>query len=148
MSEGTGIMRCPLCGYEFEASAKSCHSSCAFNESCGIICCPNCGYQIPDERKSRLANTVRRFLARNKQEETVLPPVRPLSTLRGGQSGKVVAVNSINHSRVERLNILGLTTESHVKVEQRNPTFVVRVGFTEISIEREIADDILVEVAP
>ena len=139
-------MQCPLCGCEFDQIAMSCHSSCVFNESCGIICCPNCGYQLPDERKSRLAETVRRFLARRRAEAETLAPVRPLSMMKPQQTGKVVAIQSDNHTRVERLNVLGLVPDALIMVEQKRPTFVIRVGFTELSVEREIADDILVEV--
>lgn len=139
-------MRCPLCGYEFEISAMSCHSSCAFNESCGIICCPNCGYQIPDERKSRLAEALRRMLARRQRHQPDPEPVRPLSSLSAGESGKIVAIQTDNYARIERLNVLGVMTDARVKVTQTRPTYVLNVGFTELSIERDIADDILVEV--
>lgn len=140
-------MQCPLCSYKFEPSAMSCHSSCAFNESCGIICCPNCGYQMPDESKSRLVQTLRRFLARRRGDGGNLTPVRPLSSLRAGQSGKIIAIQSDNHTRVERLNVLGLVADAQVKVEQTRPTYVLNVGFTELTVECEIADEILVEVS-
>lgn len=140
-------MRCPLCGYEFEAEAMACHTSCAFNEGCGIICCPNCGYQIPDERKSYLAEALRRLFNRNDKTELSRSPVRPLSAMRPGQSGKVVAIESDNHMRIERLNVLGLTTDASIKLKQKRPAYVVRVGFTELSVDNEIADDIMVEVA-
>ena len=139
-------MRCPLCGFEFEPTSMSCHSSCAFNDSCGIICCPNCGYQIPDERKSRMADALRRFIAR-RREETNLEPVRPLSAMQPGQSGKVVAINSANHSRIERLHVLGLVTDALVTLEQKRPTYVLKVGFTEFSIDYEIATNIMVDVS-
>jgi Fe2+ transport system protein FeoA len=139
-------MRCPLCGFEFEPTSMSCHSSCAFNDSCGIICCPNCGYQIPDERKSRMADALRRFIAR-RREETNLEPVRPLSAMQPGQSGKVVAINSENHSRIERLHVLGLVTDALVTLEQKRPTYVLKVGFTELSIDYDIATNIMVDVS-
>ena len=139
-------MRCPLCGFEFEITAMSCHSSCAFNDSCGIICCPNCGYQIPDERKSRLADGLRRFLSRRQNKVEEQPPIRPLSTLLAGQMGRVIAIHSENHARVEKLNVLGLTADAQVIVEQKRPTYVLRVGFTEFSVEADIADEILVEI--
>jgi Fe2+ transport system protein FeoA len=139
-------MRCPLCSFEFEVTAMSCHSSCAFNDSCGIICCPNCGYQIPDERKSRLADGLRRFLSRSQGKTEEQPAIRPLSTLSAGQVGRVIAVHSENHARVEKLNVLGLITDAQVIVEQKRPTFVLRVGFTEFSVEADIADEILVEI--
>jgi len=139
-------MRCPLCGFEFEPTSMSCHSSCAFNDSCGIICCPNCGYQIPDERKSRMADALRRFIAR-RREETTLDPVRPLSAMQPGQSGKVVAINSTNHMRIERLHVLGLVTDALITLEQKRPTYVLKVGFTELSIDYEIATNIMVDVS-
>lgn len=137
-------MRCPLCGYEFDETLLSCHSSCAFNETCGIICCPNCGYQVADERKSRLAEALRRVLQRRSTPDDGLA-VRPLSAMQSGQSGKVIALNSINHTRVEKLHVLGLVEGAHFTLEQKRPTIVLRVGFTELSLEREIADEILVE---
>ena len=139
-------MRCPLCGYEFETTAMTCHTSCAFNENCGIICCPNCGYQMPDERKSRLAEVLRRMIARKREKSILGERIRPLSTLQPGQSGKVVSIQSTHDQRVERLHILGLTDGATIMLEQKRPTFVLRAGFTELSIEREVANDIIVEV--
>jgi Fe2+ transport system protein FeoA len=141
------MMRCPLCGFEFDATAMSCHSSCAFNESCGIICCPNCGYQMADEQKSRLASVLRRLLEQRHAKAAALAPVRPLTELAAGEYGKVVAIQSANHARVERLNVLGLIPDAQIRLEQKRPTYVVRVGFTELSVEREIAQDILVDTA-
>ncbi len=139
-------MKCPLCGFEFEPTSMSCHASCAFNDSCGIICCPNCGYQIPDETKSRMANALRLYIARKRGEGKKLEPIRPLSTLHAGQSGKVVAINSVNHSRIERLHVLGLVTDAIITLEQKRPTYVLRVGFTELTIDQEIATNIMVDV--
>ncbi|MFN8371927.1 MAG: FeoA domain-containing protein [Anaerolineae bacterium] len=139
------MIHCPLCGFEFESTAMSCHSSCAFNESCGIICCPNCGYQMPDEQKSRVAEALRRWLSRRREQQELLP-VRPLSAMRPGESGKVVAINSQSHNRVERLHVLGLINDAHVTLEQKRPTYVLRVGFTELSIEQDIAQEIMVDV--
>jgi Fe2+ transport system protein FeoA len=140
-------MRCPLCGYEFEPEAMSCHSSCAFNDACAIICCPNCGYQMPDERRSRLAGALRRMLARKQNQPGSDEKVRPLSMMQPGQSGKVVTIQSAHDGRIERLHILGLTDGAAITLEQKRPTFVLRAGFTELSLEREIADEILVEVS-
>ncbi len=139
-------MHCPLCGFEFEPTSMSCHSSCAFNDSCGIICCPNCGYQIPDEHKSRMADALRRFIARRREEDNQ-EPVRPLSAMQPGQSGKVVAINSTNHMRIERLHVLGLVTDALITLEQKRPTYVLKVGFTELSIDHEIATNIMVDVS-
>jgi Fe2+ transport system protein FeoA len=139
-------MRCPLCGNEFDETAMACHSSCVFNENCGIICCRNCGYQLVDEQKTRLATSLRRWLSHRTHSDDHLPPVRPLSAMQPGQSGTVVEIVSPNYTRIERLHVLGLITDAPITLEQKHPTFVLRVGFTQLSIEREIADDILVNV--
>jgi Fe2+ transport system protein FeoA len=139
-------MQCPLCGYEFDETALSCHASCAFNKACAIICCPNCGYQVADEGKSRLAAALRRALRQRRIPNAAELPVRPLSAMQPGQSGTVVAIDSDHHARVERLHVLGLVENAQVTLEQTRPTIVLRVGFTELSVEREVADEIVVEV--
>jgi Fe2+ transport system protein FeoA len=138
-------MQCPLCGYNFDEKQMVCHSSCAFNQACAVICCPNCGYQMTDLSKSRLASALRRALNRRRD---ALPPVRPLSALLPGECGKIVSIESPNDKRLERLHILGLVPEAQVTLEQRQPAFVLRVDFTEVSVERDIADTILVDVTP
>ncbi len=56
------MIACPLCGYEFDATGLSCVASCpmAALQGCHLVCCPNCGYQMVDERKSGLAQWLRR----------------------------------------------------------------------------------------
>lgn len=93
-----------------------------------------------------MANALRRFIAR-RQEQYSSEPVRPLSTMQPGQSGKVVAINSDNHARIERLHVLGLVTDATVTLEQKRPTYVLKVGFTELSIDHDIATNIMVDVS-
>lgn len=138
-------MLCPLCGYEFDSTLLSCHSSCAFNEACAIICCPNCGYQMADERKSRIATILRRLLT-SEQKTDEISPVRAVSGMKPGQSGKVVDIRSKNHARIERLNTLGLIENTRLVLEQTQPAYVLRVGFTEVSVEQDVANDIFVEL--
>jgi len=42
----------------------TCASACpmAAVQGCNLVCCPNCGYQMVDERKSGLAQLLRRAL--------------------------------------------------------------------------------------
>ncbi len=70
---------------------------------------------------------------------------RRLSDLRPGQSGTVVSIESHSAARLDRLSLMGVTPGFAVTLEQRQPAYVVRVGFTELSIEREVADEIVVE---
>jgi DtxR family transcriptional regulator, Mn-dependent transcriptional regulator len=95
--------------------------------------------------KSRVAITLKRLLSR-RQTNNNLSPVRPLSSMNPGQSGTVLEIASPHHVRVERLQVLGLITDAPITLEQKNPTYVLRVGFTQLAVEREIADDILVKI--
>lgn len=54
-------MICPLCGFHFDESARTCQAGCplAAVQGCQLICCPNCGYQMVDEAKSGLARLLR-----------------------------------------------------------------------------------------
>jgi Fe2+ transport system protein FeoA len=140
-------MKCQLCGYEFDEQQLSCHSSCALNKHCAIICCPNCSYQVVDESKSGLVAAFKKTL------EHI--PVKlfhkgtcPLSEMKPGESGTVVAIETSSDTRLERLSLLGVAPGVHIQLQQRRPTYVLRVGFTELSIEKEIAREILVQLKP
>jgi len=69
-----------------------------------------------------------------------------LSELRPGQSGTVVSIESRSAARLNRLSLLGLVPGCRVALEQRRPAFVLRVGFTELSVEHEVADEIVIEM--
>jgi Fe2+ transport system protein FeoA len=70
-----------------------------------------------------------------------------LSDLPPGESGTVMAVQSASASRLHRLSLLGVLPGSTITVIQRWPSYVMRVGFTELSLDGEIADDILLAPA-
>ncbi len=55
-------MNCPLCGYDFDETDHACQAKCpmAAVQGCSLVCCPHCGYQMVDERKSGLAQLLRR----------------------------------------------------------------------------------------
>jgi ferrous iron transport protein A len=147
------MMRCQLCGFEFDQTQMSCHASCALNAYCAVICCPNCGHQTVDESKSKLAQGLRRLLERTNRRQAAVkgPMVEPvtcrLSELWPGQSATVISVESQNASRLERLSVYGVMPGCQLTLQQRQPTFVARIGFTELSFEREVADEILIQPA-
>lgn len=144
----SSLTTCPLCGHSFDAAQLACHASCMFNARCAIICCPNCGYQVPDSRRSVLAEGLRRWLNHRSGPVQSLEQVCRLTELHPGQCGQVVRIESTAHDRVEKLQVLGLFPASMVTLEQKRPAYVVRVGFTELSLERDIAEQIVVRVQP
>ncbi len=146
-------MECPLCGYEFDENSMQCHTSCPMNAGCSMMCCPQCGYQMVDETKTRAAGWLRRLLSGRQKanaapialsaESAMAPGVRRLTELKLGQSGEVVAIETRQASRLDRLSALGVVPGSAVMLLQRAPAFILRVGETELTVDEQIAQEIL-----
>jgi Fe2+ transport system protein FeoA len=96
---------------------------------------------MADESRLHLTRFVRRLVGREANVQWT--GARPLSTLRAGESGTVVSVDA----RQEQLSVFGLIPGARVTLEQRQPAYVLRVGFTELSVERDVAERIVVETA-
>jgi Fe2+ transport system protein FeoA len=69
-----------------------------------------------------------------------------LSALQRGQSARVIAIHASDPALVDRLHLYGLVSGAQITLEQRSPTFVLQIGFTELSIERAVVDTIHVKV--
>jgi DtxR family Mn-dependent transcriptional regulator len=72
----------------------------------------------------------------------------PLSELKPGQSAQVAELKSDNPARLDRLGAFGLVPGILVRLEQAQPAFILRVGETEISVDKEVASEIVVLSAP
>ncbi len=68
----------------------------------------------------------------------------PLSLLKPGQSAEVVELKSHDPARLDRLSAFGLAPGSLVQMEQVRPALIFRVGETEISVDQDVASEILV----
>ena len=86
---------------------------------------------------------LRRFRA-GRSEEQVHGP-RPLSKLGTGESGTVVRIVSTAPDRVVKLSSLGVMPGVSIRLVQRQPAVVLQIAETTIAIDREVADEILVE---
>ena len=69
----------------------------------------------------------------------------PLNQLKPGQAARVVALRSGDPARLDRLSAYGLVPGSQVSLEQARPTFIFRIGETEIAIDAEVAGEIWVQ---
>jgi DtxR family Mn-dependent transcriptional regulator len=74
----------------------------------------------------------------------VRPLVTPLSEASIGGEYRIVFIASRSHRRLDRLCALGLVPGAALRLHQRLPAFVVRVGETDVALEPEIAADVLV----
>lgn len=68
----------------------------------------------------------------------------PLTELSSGDECEIVRVESKRRTRADRLAAYGVTPGAVLTLQQKFPTFVVRVGETDLALDTEIASDILV----
>ncbi len=73
------------------------------------------------------------------------PFVIPLSTTRIGETYQIVFITPESHARLDRLAVLGILPGSSIRIHQKNPSYVVRVGESDIALDPDIAKDIYVK---
>ncbi|MFQ6016069.1 MAG: metal-dependent transcriptional regulator [Anaerolineae bacterium] len=78
-------------------------------------------------------------------QKEMRPLVMPLTDFELGREGRIVFVTAKYPTRLDRLAALGVIPGSTVRVHQRHPTYVIKVGETEIAIEGDIAGEIYVK---
>lgn len=71
-----------------------------------------------------------------------------LCELPPGQSAEVAKIDSQDSGRLLKLSAFGLVPGSRVRLQQRSPAFVVWVGETQLSLDREVARDIILYFNP
>lgn len=67
-----------------------------------------------------------------------------LAELQPGQSGRVAEIRSEDGGRLMKLASLGVVPGSLLHLHQRKPVYIVWVGETMLSLERSVAQDIVV----
>lgn len=91
--------------------------------------CPH-GRRIPPGRCCRQA------------AQAVTPVVKPLTDFAPGCTARIVFLSPRFHHRLDRLNSFGILPGAEVQLHQKRPTFVLRIGATEVAIEKEVAREI------
>jgi Fe2+ transport system protein FeoA len=71
----------------------------------------------------------------------------PLHTLKPGQLARVVELRSSDAARLDRLASYGLVPGSTLWLDQLRPALVLRIGETELSLDYNVARDIMVSLA-
>jgi DtxR family Mn-dependent transcriptional regulator len=72
--------------------------------------------------------------------------VKPLSALRESDRGTVVEVRADRSGRSDRLLALGVTPGARVTLLQRFPGVVFLCDQTELAVERNVADAVIVRL--
>lgn len=73
--------------------------------------------------------------------------VLPLSELSPGDRGKVAYLRTENSKRLQKLLTLGILPGVEVEMLQRFPSFVFRIGHSQMAVDREMAEGIHVRLA-
>ena len=138
-------VQCPMCGLEFEKTDTVCERSCMLNTSCNSVRCPSCDYEFPE--KARGLSWMRRIFRRR-----TAPPELPqngstvtLDAMRAGERAELLQLTCMNNTRRNTLTVFGLTPGTEITLLQRSPSFVIRVGETELGLGHEIARGIYVK---
>ena len=133
---------CPLCGYEFRDSDTGCHAGCPMSKHCNLIKCPNCQYEFPAHPET--LGWLRRFF-RREPRPVCRQKMLTLGDLQEGESVELVCLNSEHASRRNSLAVYGLVPGCRLTLLQKRPSFVIRVGETELALEDSIAREICVK---
>ncbi|HET9225473.1 MAG TPA: FeoA family protein [Thermoanaerobaculia bacterium] len=137
-------MTCPLCGFGFERTDSLCSHGCPLGAACHLARCPICEYEFPE--KPAAVSWLRRLLGRPGEEPSPCPGEGMLTAkdLRPGELGEVLNLTGESPSRRNNLAVFGLVPGSEVRLLQRYPSFVIRIGETVLALDREVAGDIVV----
>jgi DtxR family Mn-dependent transcriptional regulator len=73
------------------------------------------------------------------------PLVLPLTELEVGSQAKIVFIAPRSHATLDRLASIGIIPGSTLKLHQKRPAFVIRVGETELAIDEDVARQIYVK---
>ena len=147
MSDGKPVfLQCSMCGLEFEKTDTVCGHGCPMGLSCGHVRCPNCNFEFPAPSGSvrwlrRVFNGGRRRRARRGFNGATVT----LDRLQSGERCTVERLGCGNTGRRNTLTVFGMIPGSEMTLLQRHPSYVVRIGETELGIDEEIAREIFVK---
>jgi len=111
---------------------------------CNLICCPSCGYEFPERPSGD--SWLKRLLGRQTEPAISLPEgVVAASELEPGDRARLVCMGLSTGTRERSLTSFGLVPGAEVEIVQQRPACVIRIDETELALDREIANEILVE---
>jgi Fe2+ transport system protein FeoA len=111
---------------------------------CASVRCPACDFEFPED--GRAATWFQRIF-RRRQPRPAPPEDGPgvtLDRMEAGERAELIQLNCMSSTRRNTLTVFGLTPGTELTLVQRRPSFVIRVGETELGLDREIAEGIYV----
>jgi len=142
------VLTCPLCGFEFERVDALCHHGCPLGAYCNLARCPACDYEFPEKLPAPASSAGpwwRRLFVRRPVEPICAPDAAlTVVDLHGGERAEILGLGGDSPSRRNHLAVFGLVPGSEIRLLQRYPSFVVRIGETILALEDDVARDIVV----
>jgi DtxR family Mn-dependent transcriptional regulator len=83
----------------------------------------------------------------SKFKREIKPLVVPLKDLDPGDKGRIVFITPKEHEVLDRLSTLGVVPGSVIRLHQKRPTCVIRIGETDLALDDRIAREIYVKKA-
>ncbi|MBI3999487.1 MAG: ferrous iron transport protein A [Candidatus Omnitrophica bacterium] len=136
-------MKCTLCGFEFsEESAHAACGGCGFVNGCELVKCPRCDFENAPEPKW----IKKLFLKQEKQknQKSLQESDLRLDELEINKKARVSFVQMGNRSTLQKIIAIGALPNTELVLLQKFPSFVFQIGFSQFSIDRELASCIYV----
>ena len=141
MSGPNGYLHCPLCAFEFLKREAPCERGCPLAKFCKLICCPNCHYEFPPQ--GALTTWWRRLF--HCSPPSPQRDLFSLAELGEGEEAELIRLGCEKCSRRNTLAVYGLVPGCRLVLPPKRPSFVLRVGETELALEADIAREIFVK---
>jgi Fe2+ transport system protein FeoA len=139
MNKKSDIFHCPLCGFKFKKENSECTHGCPLGKFCKLIKCPSCRYEFPETSRP-LA-----WLAKLIHPTPASPRVAlDLTQAEAGETVEFIGMLLGAESRGRALAVYGVTPGAQITLQQKRPSYILRVGETELAIDADIARQILV----
>lgn len=135
-----------MCGFAFDREEAPCAHGCPLGTLCNLLRCPNCEYEFP-EMSTRISWCWMVLRRRRKVSSRLPPDVYRATELPSGARAEILCLGDSRSSRPDRLAAFGVVPGARITLLQRRPTCVIRIGETELALDREIAEEILVRSA-
>ncbi len=96
--------------------------------------CPH-GLKIPEGKCCKAASS------------TIQSAIVPLDRVKVGERVKVSYIKTLSNSRMHKLSHFGIIPGAEVSIHQRNPSFIIQCGNTQVAMEEDVAKEVYVMYA-
>ena len=146
------MIACELCKREFsEMEGQAGCSSCAIAKGCRGVRCPYCYYEmVPKPPWLRRLDSFLsiKLRAKSSSSQAIGKGILVLTSLAIGQDAWVNHLDMESNRKLEELIAIGVLPGRGIRIIQKFPSFVFQVGYSQFSIDQDLASCIYVNSNP